>query len=79
MTAPAPAERVAALLADYLGPHTARSAARTFARAALKVDPERVRPEDVPRLSEALRPMLRTLLGTAICADILGTLAREFP
>jgi hypothetical protein len=32
---------------------------------------------DVPRLLEALRPMLRTLLGHAISDDILESLARE--
>ena len=68
---------MAARLAEYLGPHTARSAVKTFAQGALHCAPEMVRLEDVPRLLEALRPMLRTLLGHAISDDILESLARE--
>jgi hypothetical protein len=74
-----PAERVATLLAEYLGPHTAQAAVRTFARSALGLAPEAVRPEDVPGLLDALRPMLRTLLGSAICEELLAPLAKEFP
>jgi hypothetical protein len=69
---------MASRLAEYLGPHTARSAVKTFAKNALCRAPEDVRLDDVPRLLEALRPMLRTLLGHAISDDILESLAREF-
>jgi len=74
-----PAETVASELAEYLGPHTARAAVRTFAQSSLGMAPEAIRPEDVPRLLSALRPMLRTLLGSVICEELLGQLAREFP
>ncbi len=74
-----PAEQVATRLAEYLGPNTARAAVRTFAQSALGMAPESLRPVDVPRLLTALRPMLRTLLGPAICDDLLASLAREFP
>jgi len=70
---------VALRLADYLGPHTARAAVRTFAKSALKLTPEEIRPEHVPGLLDALRPMLRTLLGREICEDILAPLGKEFP
>ena len=59
-------------LAEYLGPHTARAAVRTFARSALVLEPEELRREHVPGLLEALRPMLKSLLGKAICEDILA-------
>jgi hypothetical protein len=68
---------VVARLAEYLGPHTARSAVRTFARSALQRAPEELRREDMPRLLDALRPMLRTLVGHAISEDILEALAQE--
>lgn len=64
-------------LAEYLGPHTARSAVKTFAQSALRRTPEELRLEDMPRLLDALRPMLRTLVGHAISDDILGSLAQE--
>lgn len=74
-----PAEQVATRLAEYLGPNTARAAVRTFAQGTLGKPPEDVLPGDVPQLLDALRPMLRTLLGPAICEDIIGPLAKEFP
>jgi hypothetical protein len=58
-----PAEVIAEALTAHLGPSTARTAVRTFATRALGVSPEELSPEDAPRLLEALRPMLRTLLG----------------
>jgi hypothetical protein len=68
---------VVARLSEYLGPHTARSAVRTFAANALHHAPEELRREDMPRLLDALRPMLRTLVGHAISEDILEALAQE--
>jgi hypothetical protein len=68
---------VASRLAEYLGPHTARSAVKTFAQSALHRAPEELRLEDMPRLLDALRPMLRTLVGHAISDDILDALAQE--
>jgi hypothetical protein len=68
---------VATRLAEYLGPHTARSAVKTFAQSALHRAPEELRLEDMPRLLDALRPMLRTLVGHAISDDILDSLTRE--
>lgn len=64
-------------LAHYLGPHTARSALRTSSRRALNRDPEALGLEDARPLLDALRPMLRTLLGQARCEDLISNLNRE--
>ena len=62
-------------LAVYLGPNTARNAIKTFAERALGTAPDAVTREQVPRLIEALRPMLKTLVGAAksdsICAQLV--------
>jgi hypothetical protein len=58
-----PAEIIAEVLTEHLGPSTARTAVRTFSSRALGVPPEHVSAADAPKLLEALRPMLRTLLG----------------
>lgn len=59
-----PAEIIAEALTAHLGPSTARTAVRTFS-SRLGLRPEEVSAADAPRLLEALRPMLRTLLGPA--------------
>jgi len=66
----APADVIADALTVHLGPSTARTAMRTFAsRIGLSV--ETLSPADAPRLLEALRPMLRTLLGAVPADDVL--------
>ncbi len=68
MIAADPLETITARLSEYLGPHTARVAVRTFsARAG----------GSPAALLEALRPMLRTLLGRARAEQLLGDLQRE--
>jgi len=57
-----PAEVIAEALSAHLGQSTARTAVRTFS-GRIGLRPEQVSPDDAPRLLEALRPMLRTLLG----------------
>ena len=64
-------------LALYLGPNTARNALRTFAHKSVGVAAENVTPEQAKRLLEALRPMLKTLLGAAKCAQLLTHLGVE--
>jgi hypothetical protein len=57
-----PTEVIAEALTVHLGPSTARTAIRTFAsRVGLNV--ETLSSADALRLLDALRPMLRTLLG----------------
>jgi hypothetical protein len=45
---------------------------RTFSTRVLGRPPSEVSVEDAPRLLEALRPMLRTLLGPAPADDVLA-------
>lgn len=72
-----PADVIAEALTAHLGPSTARTAVRTFA-TRLGLRPDEVSPADAPRLLEALRPMLRTLLGPrpadAVLEGIRGSL-----
>jgi hypothetical protein len=68
---------VEARLAEYLGPNTARNAVRTFARGKLGLEPDTLSVADLPRLSEALRPMLRTLLGAGTADAILARISEE--
>jgi len=67
------------VLAVYLGPHTARNAVRTFSERALGRGPETMTPDDVPRLLEALRPMLCTLLGSVQGQGVLERIRSELP
>jgi hypothetical protein len=59
------AELLASRLAIYLGAYTARTALKTFSHKALGRGPETLTPADIPKLGEALRPMLRTFVGRA--------------
>jgi hypothetical protein len=73
----APHEVVFKHLARYLGPHTARTAIKTFAERALKRTPEQVSLQDAPGLLQALRPMMRTLIGADECEAVLRDIGRE--
>jgi hypothetical protein len=64
-------------LAVYLGPHTARTAVRTFAQRALNKTPEELTPEDAAPLLEALHPMLRTLVGSDQSEAVLWRIQAE--
>lgn len=66
-----PAEIIAEALTVHLGPSTARTAVRTFS-SRLGLEPHQVSADDAPRLLEALRPMLRTLLGADPADDVLA-------
>lgn len=72
------ADRIAARLARYLGPHTGRVAVKTFALRGLGRGPETLTIEDVPAMTQALRPMLRTLLGKQRCEVVVQHILREF-
>ena len=64
-------------LAIYLGPHTARSALRTFADKSLAVPLEEISTEQARRLLEKLRPVLKTLVGAAQSDRIVSQLTLE--
>jgi hypothetical protein len=71
------ADRIAARLGAYLGPHTGRVAVKTFAQKALGRGPETLHVADWPKLEAALRPMLRTLLGGARAELVLSETRRD--
>lgn len=73
----APHEIVHRHLARYLGPHTARTAIKTFADKSVGKPPEDITRSDVPALLAALRPMLRTLIGGDECEAVLHDIDRE--
>jgi hypothetical protein len=75
--APAPHEIVFRHLARYLGPHTAKTALKTFAERSLNKPPEMVTRLDAPKLLQALKPMLRTLIGADECDLVLAQVTRE--
>jgi hypothetical protein len=70
-------EEVAKRLAVFLGPHTARNAVRTFSLRAIGRPPEQLLRTDVPLLLEALRPMLRTLIGEESARLLISQIRRE--
>jgi hypothetical protein len=74
----ATADRIAERLAKLLGPHTARVAVKTFALRALGRGPETLTPIDVPALAEAMRPMLRTLIGKEKGEAVVKQMLRDF-
>jgi hypothetical protein len=78
MSAASIAERIAARLAPYLGPHTARVAVKTFTARGLGRVPETLTREDVPSLTLALRPMLRTLVGKQRAEAVAQEILKEF-
>jgi hypothetical protein len=50
---------------------------RSFADRALGQKPEQIGREEAPRLVEALRPMLRTLLGQNAADAVVSELMQE--
>jgi hypothetical protein len=64
-------------LAVFLGEHTAKSAVKTFSQRALGRGQETLTHDDLPRLLEALRPMLNTLVGRKQCDALLEKLRTE--
>jgi hypothetical protein len=72
------ADRIGRRLGRYLGPHTGRVAVKTFAARALGRGPETLTVHDVPAMNEALRPMLRTLLGRQRCEIVIQHILGEF-
>ncbi len=71
------AQKIADRLSAYLGPHTARTAVKTFCLKALSRGPETLSPGDAPLVLQALRPMLKTFVGKARSELILEAIAKE--
>jgi hypothetical protein len=74
----APSAVIADELGHWLGAHTARTALRIFAQSATGKAPDQLLPLDVPRVLNAMRPMLNTLLGSQRAHQVLETIARRF-
>jgi hypothetical protein len=72
-----PAEVIRDRLSVYLGPHTARTALRTFSQRTFGLAPEQVTLVQIPALLEALRPALRTLLGGEQTEAVIRSLIKE--
>lgn len=71
------ADVMAVQMALYLGPHTARVAVKTFSQKALGRGPETLTIGDVPVVLQALRPMLRTLVGRLTSEAIVEQINRD--
>lgn len=69
-----PADVVTEALTPYLGPHTAKTAVRTFSQRSLNLAPEALTLTDTLKLVEALRPTLGALLGSAKADEIVRQL-----
>ena len=72
------AEFVTGRLAIHLGPNVARMAVKTFAQKAVALKPEQLTLADVPRLIEAMRPMLHVMVGRDPGEVVLSEIAREY-
>lgn len=64
-------------LAAYIGQHTAPMAIKTFAKQALGTTPEQIRMADTPKLLDAMRPMLSTLIGKQRAEEVATLIRRE--
>ena len=64
-------------LAIYLGPHTTKNALKTFAQKSLGVSAESITAAQAPALLDAMRPMLKTLLGAQASEKLLAQLQVE--
>jgi hypothetical protein len=70
-------QKVQDAIAPYLGRKTAESAVRISAATWLKVEPDALTLEHLPRLREGLAPMLKTLLGAETAAAVLARIDEE--
>jgi hypothetical protein len=70
------ADIVVKKLSVHLGPHVAKVAIRTFAQQAVALNPEQLTMADVPKLIEAMKPMLSVMIGRAPSGAVLEEIAR---
>lgn len=72
---------IAAVIADhlavYLGAHTAKVAVKTFSQRTFNRGPDTLAPADLPKLFDALRPMMNTLIGRKQCESVIEKLRAE--
>ena len=72
------ADFVASRLAIHLGPNVARLAVKTFSQKAVALKPEQLTLADVPKLIEAMRPMLHVMVGKEPGEVVLREIARAY-
>jgi hypothetical protein len=65
-------------LAPHLGPHVANMAMKTFSQKALGIQPDAARSSDLPKLLDALRPMLTVMLGREHAEVVIGEIRGDF-
>lgn len=65
------ADKLIQNLSPYLGPFNAQIAVKTFAQKKLNLTPDQLTAKDLPVLLDALRPMLKTLVGQDSAEAIL--------
>jgi hypothetical protein len=70
-------ERIASVLATYVGPRSARVAVETVARRTLHRSATTLTLADVRPMQDALRPMLSAFVGKAHADAVLARIARE--
>jgi hypothetical protein len=79
--APMAGAEIATIIADhlavYLGAHTAKVAVKTFTQKAFGRGAETLTPADMPKLFDALRPMMNTLIGRNKCESVIHKLRVE--
>jgi hypothetical protein len=71
------AATIASRLARHLGPNIARIAITTFSQKALGIPAEEAQPFQIPKLIEALRPMLNVMLGKDHAEAVIGEIRRD--
>ena len=76
------AQEIASTIADhlavYLGAHTAKVAVKTFSQRTFGRAQETLTTQDLPKLFDALRPMMNTLIGRKQCEAVIEKLRLEF-
>jgi hypothetical protein len=81
MVAPMAGAEIATIIAEqlavYLGAHTAKVAVKTFTQKAFGRGSETLTLADVPKLFEALRPMMNTLIGRNKSESVIQKLRVE--
>ena len=71
------AEKVAAILAPYLGSFNAEIWVKVVAQRDLSLTPPELQAEHLTTLTEGLRPSLNTFMGRATADELIQRIRRE--
>ena len=72
-----PSDTIFRHLVGYLGQHTTRTALRTFCNKAVGKSPDAVTKDEIPQVLQALRPMMRTLIGAQESDTVMMRVTKE--